>query len=435
MRELAVMKIRTLYLQNFRCFENIKLELNKDYTVLVGINGAGKSTILDALSIALGGFLAGFDNVKSNSILQTDAHCKAWEIGSRIDVQAQYPVVVEVEAQVGLGAHNIAWSRSLNGTGRRTTYGNTKSIAEYANALQQNIRNGEKCILPLVAYYGTGRLWMQKRNKTDNSVDKKMLNRQMGYLDCLDVASNDKQMLKWFEEMTYIQLQENRLVPELEAVNRALSKCYKSSDSEIKDARFIYNVKKHELEIQIYKTYGIEKLPVRMLSDGEKGIISLVADIAYRMALLNPDMLESVLDTPGVVLIDEIDMHLHPTWQKKIINDLVTIFPCVQFVFTTHSPSVLVNIPNKNIRVLDHHQLYVPQSKTYGRSVEEVLHEIMDVDVRPEDVTMLINNFSSAVDSEDLAKAKKYLDQMRELLGNESREVIESQIALDLAMI
>lgn len=435
---MKIMKFNTLKLKYFRCFEELKLTLDPKYTVLVGINGAGKSTILDALSIALGGYLAGFDGIRSNHIMQTDAHYKMRESGSRIDVQEQYPVIVETEAQLEdenrVNCH-ISWSRSLNGAGRRTTYGQTKEIAEYARGLQCKIRNGEACILPLVAYYGTGRLWMQKRSKRVNKIDVQKLKRQMGYIDCLDVASNEKQMMKWFEEMTYIQLQESRLVPELEAVKAALCQCYKSSDKEITDAKFFYNVKSGEMEIQIHKTYGFEKLPVRMLSDGEKGIISLVADIAYRMALLNPDLLDKVLDTPGIVLIDEIDMHLHPMWQKKIINDLITIFPNVQFVFTTHSPSVLANVPKEHIRVLDRYQLYMPQNNTYGRSIEDILREVMDVDVRPDDVQTLLSNFSQAIDCENMELAQKYLNDMRMLLGNDAKEVVESQISLDLVQI
>lgn len=260
------------------------------------------------------------------------------------------------------------------------------------------------------------------------------LNRQMGYRDCLDVATNQKQMMKWFEDMTYIQLQNGALVPELEAVKSALKQCYMSVDTTVTNASFNYNVKTQELEITIYRNGTVEKLPVKMLSDGEKGIISLVADIAYRMALLNPALLDRVLCAPGVVLVDEVDMHLHPLWQKKIVTDLISIFPNVQFVFTTHSPSVLVNVPKEHVLILDRHQLYEPQSTTYGRGVEEIMREIMQVDVRPEKVQKLIADFDEAIDVEDYEKARQYLTQMKEILGEEAREVIESQITLDVEM-
>lgn len=431
------MRIRRLRLENFRCFEKLELNLEPDYTVLVGINGAGKSTILDGLSIALGGYLTGFDGIKSNYILPEDAHYRTYASGSRIDVQEQYPVGIEADAEIDMGKKSIRWCRSLNGKMRRTTHGQATDVVEYARELQNALREGDKkCVLPLISYYGTGRLWARKRNKKAITSDDRKMNRQMGYIDCLEPASNEKQMMAWFEEMTYIQLQENCPIPELEAVKRALSMCYMSSDPDILDAKFTYDVKSHELEVVLYKTYGrIEKLPVRMLSDGVKGIISLVADIAYRMALLNPNLLDDALMTPGVVLIDEIDMHLHPMWQKKIMSDLTKIFPNVQFVVTTHSPNVLTNIKKEHIRILDHYHLCEPQNATYGRSVEDILLEVMGVDVRPDQVRMILEKFSQAIDNENYQLAQQYLHEMKAILGSNAKEVVESQITLDVEML
>lgn len=426
------MRIEKLKVKNFRCFEHLEMELHPKCNVLIGMNGAGKSTILDALAIALGGYLSGFDNIKSHSILQEDAHFKMFSAGSRIEAQEQFPV--EVYA-VGIPEENkgiMAWQRELNGKGRRMTHGNVKLIADYARALQSKVRSGDTaCILPLVAYYGTGRLWLQKRKRTSYKTGEK-LSRQMGYVDCIAAESNDKQMMRWFEDMTYIQLQEGKPLPELEAVQKALRECYLSADKTITDAYFLYDVKSHELEARIYRGSTAEKFPVRMLSDGEKGIISLVADIAYRMALLNPNLLDNVLETPGIVLIDEIDLHLHPSWQKRIVGDLNRIFPNIQFILTTHSPSILANIPKENIWILNHYKLCQPQDGTYGRTVEEILREVMDVNVRPDEVLELQRQFDEAIDEADYEKARRVLDKMRDIIGENANEVIENQIVLDV---
>lgn len=425
------MRIEKLRVKNFRCFEYLEMELHPKCNVLIGINGAGKSTILDALSIALGGYLSGFDNIKNQSIVQEDAHLKMYAAGSRIDCQEQFPVEIYAEGKIE-EEKIIAWQRELNGKGRRMTHGNVKLISDYARALQDQVRSGDSgMILPFVAYYGTGRLWLQKRNRTAYKKGEK-LSRQMGYLDCIAAESNDKQMLQWFEDMTYIQLQERAPIPELEAVQKALRECYMSADGKIKDARFLYDVKSHELDIHVYRENMAEKFPVRMLSDGEKGVISLVADIAYRMALLNPNLLSNVLETPGVVLIDEIDLHLHPAWQKKIVGDLTRIFPNVQFIMTTHSPSVLANIPKENIWILNHYQIYQPQDTTYGRTVEEILREVMDVNVRPDEVLNLQKQFDDAIDDADFDNAEKILQKMKAIMGENAGEVIENQIVLDV---
>ncbi len=432
------MRIEKLRIKNFRCFENLEMRLQPRCNILIGVNGAGKSTILDAVSVALGGYLSGFDDIGGHSILPEDAHYKMFSAGSRIESQEQFPVEVYAEGRIesevsGEEPKTIFWQRELNGKGRRTTHGNIKPIVDYARALQEKVRSGDgECVLPLVAYYGTGRLWLQKRNRTQRKRRGEKLNRQRGYVDCIAAESNEKQMMQWFEEMTYIQLQEGVPAAELEAVKKALRECYLSAEPSITDARFGYDVKSHELEVAIYRGTFAEKFPVRMLSDGEKGVISLVADIAYRMALLNPDLLDRVLETPGIVLIDEIDLHLHPSWQKRIVGDLMRIFPNVQFIMTTHSPSVLANISREHVWILDKYQLSQPQDKTYGRTIEEILRTVMDIDVRPEKILKLQNEFDHAVDHGKYEQARELLDEMKRIMGENSIDVIENQIVLDV---
>ena len=169
-----------------------------------------------------------------------------------------------------------------------------------------------------------------------------------------------------------------------------------------------------------------------MLSDGEKGIISLVADIAYRMALLNPNLLDKVLETPGVVLIDEIDLHLHPSWQKKIMDNLMSIFPNIQFIVTTHSPSILLNVPKENIWVLNQNNIYQPQDMTYGRTVEEILKEVMDTNVQPDEVIRMQHEFEQAIDDEEYDLAKKILNEMKNIMGENASGIIENQMVLDV---
>ncbi|MGB8452667.1 MAG: AAA family ATPase [Anaerocolumna sp.] len=229
-----------------------------------------------------------------------------------------------------------------------------QKVMEYGEKLQNCVREGDKkTILPLIAYYGTGRLYMQKKQKRNVSVNP-TFSRTTGYIDCLDSASNDKQMMRWFELMTSIQIQEGKIIPELEAVKKAMGKCYSGAKSPESKAHFEYKMKSQEIEITYQKDGELEKLPMKMLSDGLKITISMVADIAYRMAVLNPQLLDNVLEeTPGIVLIDEVDMHLHPEWQKRIVEDLNYIFPNVQFIMTTHSPSILANVKKEHVLLLD----------------------------------------------------------------------------------
>ena len=145
------MYIKSLALKNYRCYEELQVDFNQEYTVLVGVNGAGKSTILDAVATALGSFIAGFDGIASNGITREDAHRKMFELGSRIDAEEQYPV--EISAVCDLNGTEISWTRSLHSHEGRTHISKVKAIMEYGSSLQKSVREGNKnVILPLIAY-------------------------------------------------------------------------------------------------------------------------------------------------------------------------------------------------------------------------------------------------------------------------------------------
>ena len=117
----------------------------------------------------------------------------------------------------------------------------------------------------------------------------------------------------------------------------------------------------------------------------------MIGDIAYRMAVLNPQLGEEVLaKTPGIVLIDEIDLHLHPEWQQTILKDLQSIFPQVQFLVTSHAPSVIHSVKRENIRILDGGEIYVPTEQTFGRDSNSILREVMQVGERPEEIRQML---------------------------------------------
>lgn len=244
-------------------------------------------------------------------------------------------------------------------------------------------------------------------------------------------------MLKWFEKMTYLELQEGKRIPELDVVKKALSEGYKAIDDTIKTAEFNFKVKSSEIEVSIKRENGvIESLPLRILSDGIKSTLSMIADIAYRMAILNPQLLDNILKkTSGIVLIDEIDMHLHPSWQKRVISVLCKIFPKVQFIFTTHSPSVLSNISNQNILVLDNFEIYSLKNMTYGKDVEAILREVMRTEVRPKEVVEKLKLFNDMLDKNNISEAKNILKELEKILGEDDSEVVERRISLELEEI
>lgn len=376
------MYLKKISLENFKCFEKADVELQKQLTVIVGANGAGKTSLLESIAIAMSTMFTAFDGAKALTIDKENAHLKAYKIGSTNDVQPQFPVRISAWAEIDEETE-IYWERALNTPKGKMTIKDAKQILDVAANYRKRLQKGDtSLILPVIAYYGTGRLWDYHREKATDIFEKNT--RTNGYIDCMSGTANIKLMMNWFLKMTVqkYQNQENGYgpVPELEAVFSAMEQCYNritgSNDSKIQ-----YNMGTKEIDVAYTDAHGMRmRIPLNQLSDGYKSTISLVADIAYRMAVLNPQCLGDVCaKTGGIILIDEVDLHLHPAWQKQILNDLTEIFPKVQFVVSTHAPEVINSVPKECVIVLENYQALPAPAETYGKDANSILRAIMRV--------------------------------------------------------
>ena len=423
------MKIKNIKLKNFRCFEELVIELNERCNVIVGVNGAGKSTILDALAISIGTYFAKIPTTYSLPIQKEDVLRKSYLTGSIISTEYQFPVVISTEG-IANGKF-IEWSRELNGLKNKTTVKNASNLIEVGHIQQQNIQNGvTDTTLPIFAYYGTGRLYKKKNNRI-TKIGIKKSSRLDGYTDALSLGTNEKQLLRWFEDMTLIKIQEDREIPELKTVKTAIEKCFEIGNKDVTDVSINYSVKSKDIEVSYRKNNEIEKLPLHMFSDGIRITLTMVADIATRMAKLNPQLLDNVLETPGVILIDEIDMHLHPSWQSRIITSLLETFTNIQIITTTHSPIVISNIESEYLRILKNNEIMNP-STNYNRELDDIVNNIMETDYRPEEVRNLINQINQNIDNEELEEAKELLDNLKDILGETDSEVISARNSIEL---
>lgn len=240
-------------------------------------------------------------------------------------------------------------------------------------------------------------------------------------------------MLKWFEKMTYIELQNGKLIPELQAVKKAIEESYVESGDGVKNVNVIFSVLKNRLEIEYEDNNGcFESHPFYELSDGYSNTLSLIADIAYRMAVLNPQFLSDITKkTPGIVLIDEVDLHLHPIWQKRILKTLKNVFPLVQFIVTTHSPSIISSAKADELLILDGDSCKNFEYEVYGKDSNSVLTEIMETSERPDEVADMFAEFDSLMDKGDYNAAENILNELRKILGDNDSGVVSSSVALD----
>lgn len=432
------MYLEKLKLHNFRCYEKLEIDFNRQLTVLVGKNGSGKTTVLEAIAIALGTWFVGFNIVNAKGInKRTDPLRKAYQIGATDDVQTQFPVEIEAWGKIEESKDQILhWKRELyTPTGTMTTK-DAKEIVEYAAEYQKAISEGRTDIyLPMVAYYGTGRLWDYHRQKRTDVF--KVSSRTNGYIDCLDGTANVKLMMDWFQIMTInkYQRQEENLEsnPELDTVYLAMEKCL-TNLSGYSDVKIRYNMGTQELDVY-YSEQDKQRMriPLNQLSDGYKEMISLVADIAYRMATLNPQLGTEVLSKgDGVVLIDEVDLHLHPAWQQKVIDNLMNIFPKVQFIVSTHAPAIISSVKTDKLRILSNKEVCMTANQVYGKDVNSVMKEIMGVNDRPDQFVELFEKFYRLLSEKKYDEAGAVLDKLDEERGYHDPEIVKCRVKLKL---
>lgn len=371
------MRIEELTLKNFKKFENQQFRFTPSFNLLVGRNGSGKTTILDGLSVAMGSWLLGmasFNNdCKARSIVREEARLKCIQFskdGNRyVRYEHQHPVVVQARGEVA--GEVLEWRRTLESQSGRTTTTGASNIKRWAYWAGRTAMHGEEDVtLPLISYYGTGRIWQQPRDlksKRESSNTKASKSRLKGYLNSHDPRSDANSLFRWIQTQEYISLQEGN-APELSAVKKAILGCIEGGK------RIFFSVKLAELILEIE---GQERQPFNNLSDGYRNMIAMVGDIAWKAVQLNPHLgTKAAAETPGIVLIDELDLHLHPTWQRRVIEDLRRTFPKIQFICTTHSPFIVQTARADEVISLDGQ--VIPNTAKLG--IEKIAEGVMGVE-------------------------------------------------------
>jgi predicted ATP-binding protein involved in virulence len=360
------MKINQLLVQNFKGFEHQIIDFSPQFNVISGDNGTGKTAILDALAVGIGTLFLGFDNISSRPIKSAEMRQIGYQLGEELKLEPQPPTVVRCSGEV-VDSGMINWERRLLKSGGRTTYQKAKAIIDKAKQLQKSVRAGDKSlILPVLSYYGTGRLWLQKSEPVETVKPNSRLSE---YEDCINPVSDEKRLLRWFKTMEIAALQRKVSIGVLESLREAVKNCLEGCES-------IYFDIPYDKLIALIANEQI--LPAHMLSDGQRIILAMVADIAYKAASLNPQLKDkAVLETPGIVLIDEIDLHLHPNWQRKIVNSLKTTCPKIQFIATSHSPFIIQSLQHGELIDLN----FYGSVEYADKNIEDIAECVMGVDI------------------------------------------------------
>ncbi|MDM8559375.1 AAA family ATPase [Candidatus Parabeggiatoa sp. HSG14] len=406
-------KVKEISIENFRGFENLKLKFQPDLTVLIGENGAGKTAVLDCLALLLFLFQ---EHIQDKGLKSLE---KLFDL---LDIK-QGQLSTSNQVYLRLDSAEINCKIDFNKNKRQFEY----FSSSYPSTLESIIEKyNSDTVLPLFVYYPTN-------NAPVNSIDFKNASDNFAtdifsaYENALDKKSFDfVNFFNWYKWQENIEKQigENKT---LDAVRNAIYKLL-SDEHDAFDKLSINWLNNPNGEMMIYK--GETPLNINQLSSGEKTLLALVADLARRLAITNPHR-ENPLMGNGVVLIDEIDLHLHPRWQRAVLPQLQKTFPNCQLIVTTHSPLVLSNISHQNVIILEDFQPVKITPHTFGRDNNSILYELMGVKQRPDDIQQQLDKVYELIDEGKKSEAQILLEELSKDLGENDAAIVQAYVSLN----
>ena len=404
------MKLKSVEIENYRAIKKLKLPLDPSLTVLHGENGYGKTSVLSAIVVGLGAILEFFSRRLDIDFCLEDLREGAED--PRVSITAMDGTSWErqgvrkdedQEEEEGLSQLNNQEEEGLSQLNNQEEEG-LSQLNNLLEELDNSIMEGQPADLPIVAFYGTDRTTLDMPISPRNS---RRRNPRYGALkEALAARSDFEDFFSWFHLKENEELREQRerldfgyQIREVSVVRQAIS----SMLPEVSDPRTELKVsdprtKLHRLRFVVSRESEqgqVEKLSLDQLSGGYRIVLALAADLARRMVQGNPH-LDDPLKSEAVVLIDEVELHLHPAWQQRILGDLRRTFPNAQFIVSTHSPQVLTTVKPQRIVELaregDRIVAGAPAGATYGAEAGDVLSLVMGVNERPD------NDFTKALD-------------------------------------
>lgn len=428
----ADFRVKELSVFNYKRFKKTIFSLPKNNTiVLIGNNGSGKSTILEAIAKNLQ-FLSDNIRIKNNN------NYKFHE--SEINVESKYGYsIIKCDLEVNNKyIFSCSLAKNYENIARRVS-SELEQFKALGGMLQESDKlKGDNFGYPLLAYYPVERSITIKREdlikKQENKNKKSSFNKISGHNKAFDGTSNFDIFFTWFKNADDI-LNEHKAknsisADEIKAVLEKLEpgedinlvlKALMSNDDSIDEIYKSNLLNQIEIVVKAIKIFlsdisdvGINRLPsldmfvvknnqklsVFNLSQGEKTLLALVSDIARRLVILNPN-LDNPLNGKGIVIIDELDLHLHPKWQQSIIGNLEKTFPNLQFIISTHSPLILTTVTAEQIKILEEDYVSSPDTNPYGKVSAEGL-AIMDTPEKPrltDNISEMLNTYEELVKS------------------------------------
>lgn len=437
-------------LQNFKCYSDQPIALKPGINLLVGDNASGKTSVLKACKYVLSAFFAGFSDENTKWINPDIDDFRHVELDGIL--LQELPILIAFNAEdiiaysetVGEPLINIfgekpdRWYTLIKNSKKnsRPLTSGIKEYKDYATLLKETYTNeqGQQKALPLFANFSTEDIHSTRKIDTGKFITYNH-KPSFGYYECLE---GDGFLPYWIKRLLILQEGE-RNKQEITIVRKAVSDALGADGCNI-----IQDLHIRPLQKKVYYRFmDGREVEADFLSDGYRRLVNIVTDIAFRCALLNRGLYgeEACALTKGTVLIDEIDLHLHPTLQSLALKGLCNAFPQVQFIVSSHAPMVMSGVESNEENVV--YKLSYSTTNgyniipiiTYGMDLSTISDIILDQTPRAAEVDKQLNNLFSLIDTDKYKDAQQMLRSMQEKYNNKLPELSQAEAMLNCVII
>ena len=407
------MHFKRIEIQNFKSIEKMSLNFSSGVNLLIGDNGVGKTTVLEALALSVQTYFSRMNDITKKGITQKDVRFTSSLVGDASQHRMYYtPTTIKSTVELGGVEYSSEISREDETNATRTKYAG-KELA----AAGRELLNSQTEILPVICYFSTSRVVDTQKASTSSVGKNKLNDRRCGYMDCLNATLDRKALTDWAFKMAMAEYKKGMPIAEYEAFKKAVG-TFMQKMNDLDEIPLVEYTRDFE---DITYTENEKTMLVNYLSAGYQSLLWMLMEISFRIALLNPEM-SDYSQAEGIVLIDEIDMHLHPRWQWKILDALHSSFPKVQFIAATHSPIIISSF--RNAKLLSIGQNGVEElSGAYAYSIDDVVAYKQGSSGIPQELWQRKKEFEDAFYQRDKQNSQKALDGMKELFGEDNTEV------------